>query len=79
MMGGYGDVQMIDENGLRMDGRKPGDVRPITIETGVVPVIDAGLAGKGGVGQIGAGILRAPPECFQLAKDAYSKVYPSEN
>ena len=30
MMGGYGDVQMIDENGLRMDGRKPGDVRPIT-------------------------------------------------
>jgi len=49
------------------------------VETGVVPVIDAGLAGKGGVGQIGAGILRAPPECFQLAKDAYSKVYPSEN
>ena len=39
-MGGYGDVQMIDENGLRMDGRKPGDVRPITIETGVVPVAD---------------------------------------
>ena len=49
------------------------------VETGVVPVIDAGLAGNGGVGQIGAGILRAPPECFQLAKDAYSKVYPSEN
>ena len=40
LMGGYGDVQMIDENGLRMDGRKPGDVRPITIETGVVPVAD---------------------------------------
>ena len=39
-MGGYGDVQMIDENGLRMDGRKPGDVRPITIETGVIPVAD---------------------------------------
>ena len=39
-MGGYGDVRMIDENGLRMDGRKPGDVRPITIETGVVPVAD---------------------------------------
>ena len=31
---------MIDENGLRMDGRSPGDVRDITIETGVIPVAD---------------------------------------
>ncbi len=38
MMGGYGDVQMIDENGRRMDGRKPADLRPISIEVGVVPV-----------------------------------------
>ena len=30
-MGGYGDVQMIDENGVRADGRGPGDIRPITI------------------------------------------------
>ena len=40
MMGGYGDVVMIDENGLRMDGRKPEDCRPIEIETGVIPVAD---------------------------------------
>ena len=39
-MGGYGEVQMIDENGVRADGRGPGDIRPITIETGVVPVAD---------------------------------------
>ena len=39
-MGGYGDVKMIDENGLRMDGRSPGDIREITIETGVIPVAD---------------------------------------
>ena len=39
-MGGYGDIQMIDENGLRMDGRTATQVRPITIETGVVPVAD---------------------------------------
>ena len=39
-MGGYGNVQMIDENGLRMDGRKPEDCRPIEIETGVIPVAD---------------------------------------
>jgi hypothetical protein len=32
-----------------------------------VPVIDGGLAGKNGVGQIGAGILRAPIECFEAA------------
>ena len=39
-MGGYGDIQMIDENGLRMDGRTATQVRPITIETGVIPVAD---------------------------------------
>ena len=39
-MGGYGDIQMIDENGLRMDGRSPGDIREVTIETGVIPVAD---------------------------------------
>ena len=39
-MGGYGNIQMIDENGLRMDGRTATQVRPITIETGVIPVAD---------------------------------------
>ncbi|MEC7756764.1 MAG: exosome complex exonuclease Rrp41 [Candidatus Thermoplasmatota archaeon] len=39
-MGGYGDILMIDENGLRMDGRGPGDIREISIQTGVVPVAD---------------------------------------
>jgi hypothetical protein len=37
---GYGDVEMIDANGIRNDGRKAGDVRPISIELGVVPVAD---------------------------------------
>ena len=39
-MGGYGDVKMIDDNGKRMDGRGPADLREISIETGVVPVAD---------------------------------------
>jgi len=39
-MGGYGDMQMIDENGVRVDGRGPGDLRPVSIETGVIPVAD---------------------------------------
>lgn len=44
-------------------------------ESGVLPVMDAGLAGVGG-GQIGAGVVRAPLECFQAAVDAYSERYP---
>mgnify|MGYP001317025807 CR=1 FL=1 len=39
-MGGYGDETLIDENGIRMDGRKPGEMRPITIEAGVLPQAD---------------------------------------
>jgi hypothetical protein len=42
--------------------------------TGVTPVLDAGLAGRGG-GQIGAGIVRAPVECFRAAAEAYSARY----
>jgi hypothetical protein len=44
------------------------------VETGILPVIDGGLAGKDG-GQIGAGILRAPLACFQAAADAYAERY----
>ena len=33
-------MQMIDENGLRMDGRKPEDCRLIEIETGATLVAD---------------------------------------
>jgi hypothetical protein len=45
-------------------------------ETGVTPVLDAGLAGRGG-GQIGAGIVRAPVECFRAAAKAYAARYGS--
>lgn len=43
-------------------------------ETGIRPVIDGGLAGRDG-GQIGAGILRAPLECFAAAAAAYREKY----
>jgi uncharacterized protein DUF1116 len=39
------------------------------VEKGIVPLIDGGLAGRGG-GQIGAGVLMAPMECFQAAAAA---------
>ena len=31
-MGGYGDVQLLREDGLRLDGRKLDEMRPVTIE-----------------------------------------------
>jgi hypothetical protein len=45
------------------------------VDTGIHPVIDGGLAGRNGVGQIGAGILKAPMECFVAARDAYVERY----
>lgn len=44
------------------------------VETGIRPVMDIGVAGRGG-GQIGAGILRAPLDCFEKAVDAYAARY----
>jgi hypothetical protein len=46
------------------------------VESGILPVMDAGLAGSGG-GQIGAGVVRAPLECFTAALDAYGERYPT--
>ena len=43
-------------------------------QTGITPVLDAGLAGRGG-GQIGAGIVRAPVQCFRAAAQAYAARY----
>ncbi|MGH9106693.1 MAG: DUF1116 domain-containing protein, partial [Acidimicrobiales bacterium] len=44
------------------------------LETRITPVMDAGLAGRNG-GQIGAGVVRAPLECFEAAADAYRQEY----
>jgi exosome complex RNA-binding protein Rrp42 (RNase PH superfamily) len=33
-MGGYGDVQLLRDDGLRLDGRKLDEMRPVTIEAG---------------------------------------------
>jgi hypothetical protein len=43
------------------------DARKV-LDTGIAPIINTGIAHKdAGVGQIGAGITRAPLECFALA------------
>jgi Protein of unknown function (DUF1116) len=44
------------------------------VATGITPVMDIGVAGRGG-GQIGAGVLRAPLECFTSAAHAHHEAY----
>jgi len=46
------------------------------LETGVLPVMDVGLAGRDG-GQIGAGVIRAPRECFERAASRWAGSHPS--
>ena len=41
------------------------------VETGIAPLINTGIAGKiAGVGQVGAGVARAPLACFTAALEA---------
>ena len=47
------------------------------LDTGVLPSMDIGIAGRDG-GQIGAGIVRAPIECFETAAQAYLQKYGTE-
>lgn len=49
------------------------DARKV-LATGISPVMDVGLAGRDG-GQIGAGIIRAPRECFEAALDTHTATY----
>lgn len=44
------------------------------LETGILPSMDIGIAGRDG-GQIGAGIVRAPRECFEAAARTYLQKY----
>ncbi|PJK18424.1 YahG/YlbE-like protein, partial [Mycobacterium goodii] len=44
------------------------------LTTNTLPVMDVGLAGRDG-GQIGAGIIQAPRECFTNAMAAHRATY----
>ncbi|MBL8837803.1 MAG: DUF1116 domain-containing protein [Alphaproteobacteria bacterium] len=48
------------------------------VETSVVPLCDVGLAGRSG-GQIGAGVLTPPLDCFVDAWKAFGQRYPDSN
>ncbi|MBN3456475.1 DUF1116 domain-containing protein [Mycobacterium sp. DSM 3803] len=47
------------------------DARKV-LDTGILPVMDVGLAGRDG-GQIGAGVIRAPRECFTDAMTEHTR------
>ncbi|WP_426351165.1 acyl-CoA synthetase FdrA [Alloiococcus sp. CFN-8] len=49
------------------------DIRKV-VATGITPLINTGIAHKEpGVGQVGAGTVRAPLACFEKALEAYAK------
>ena len=54
---GYGDYQCMDENGIREDGRKADEMRPVEIECGVVPVADGSAYIKWGKNEAIAAVM----------------------
>ena len=48
------------------------DIR-LVVETGLMPTINTGVAHKNpGVGQVGAGVVKAPRGCFEKALEAFA-------
>lgn len=55
------------------------DLRKV-IDSGILPVINTGIAHKvAGIGQIGAGIVHPPKECFEKSLLAFANKYKGEN
>jgi hypothetical protein len=49
------------------------DIR-LVVETGLAPTINTGIAHREpGVGQVGAGVVRAPMACFRQALESFAK------
>ena len=49
------------------------DIRKV-LETGLAPVINTGIAHRQpGIGQVGAGVVRAPLACFEQALIAFAE------
>jgi ribosomal RNA-processing protein RRP41/SKI6 (EC 3.1.13.-) len=62
-MGMQSDIKLIDENGLRIDGRKPDELRPIKIEVGVLNRADGSAYIEWGGNKILAAVY-GPREAF---------------
>ena len=49
MMGGYGDIKLLNDDGTRLDGRAVDEMRPVEIKAGVLPVADGSAWVKHGL------------------------------
>jgi len=67
-MGGYGDVKLLREDGLRLDGRAVDEMRPVTIEAGILPAADGSGYVKHGLNEAVAAVygpMEAHPRKIQ--------------
>ncbi len=56
------DLKLIDEKGLRLDGRRPDQMRPLKIEAGVLHKADGSAYVEWGLNKVMAGVY-GPREC----------------
>ena len=56
------DIKLIDENGLRVDGRRPDEMRPLRIEAGVLKRADGSAFVEWGQNKVMAAVY-GPREC----------------
>ncbi len=66
-MAGHSDMQLIDEKGLRLDGRKPDELRPIRIEAGVLNQANGSAYVEWGGNKVYCGVF-GPIECHPRHK-----------
>ena len=58
--------------------RPPASTSPAVVRTGILPQINTGMAGRvAGTGQVGAGLVTPPAECFPAALAALAKAVPA--
>ncbi len=61
-MGGNSDIKLINEDGLRLDGRKPNEMRAIKIEAGILKRADGSAYVEWGKNKVMAAVY-GPREC----------------
>ncbi|GIR07942.1 MAG: hypothetical protein CM15mP18_2710 [Methanobacteriota archaeon] len=49
MMGGYGDVKLLNDDGTRLDGRTVDEMRPVEIKAGILPAAQGSAGVKHGL------------------------------
>ncbi len=66
MSGMTTDIDLIDDNGIRIDGRKVDELRPLKIEAGVLKQADGSAYVEWGKNKVLAAVY-GPRECHPLS------------